>query len=232
MKVLFVGEGAHDIGPADPGLGPRPARGVVTTLTRKLVPAIDQTCKAVPWAQLVRFDPAAKKADFAGKVRLAAILSSRRFDCTATVCVADRDGDDERLPRMLKGREDARPFVDGAHKIVCGLAVESIEAWTLGVPEAIAEELGLEANAVRNEYPKKIHVELLSERSGKPEHRPKALLERIAQLKHRSDSTEFREAVAKRTDIAALMRACPQGFKPFAEDLQNVFEAEASDKHE
>jgi hypothetical protein len=53
--------------------------------------------------------------------------------------------------------------------------------------------------------------------------RPKRLLERIAGLGHREDSAEFREAVAERTEIAALERACPEGFTPFAAELRAAF---------
>jgi hypothetical protein len=87
---------------------------------------------------------------------------------------------------------------------------------------SIAEELGVDVELVQKEYARPVDVESLSERSGKPERRPKQLLERIARLKHRSDSTEFREAIAERTDPAALGRACPLGFAPFAERLRRA----------
>ena len=105
------------------------------------------------------------------------------------------------------------------HRIAWGLAIESIEAWTLGAPDAIAEELGVTAEAVNQLYPRGIHVEDLFEGSGKEHHRPKKLLERIAQLKHRQDSTDFRQAIAERTDVTALEQACPQGFAPFKKRL-------------
>jgi hypothetical protein len=109
------------------------------------------------------------------------------------------------------------------HPIIWGLAIESVEAWTLGAPEKIAEELGVDIKLVQQYYPPGVHVESLFERSGKPEHRPKQLLERIVQLKNRQDTTEFRQAVAERTEISALERACPQGFAPFAEQLRKAF---------
>ena len=229
MKVLFVGEGDHDIGPQEHGAGPRTARGVVPTLSRKVVPSIDEGCKALAWRELPRFEASARKKGFAAKVAAAVLVSSRRFDCEATVCVADRDRDAGRLALMAEGKDRARQLVGDSHRIACGVAIESVEAWTLGAREAIAEELGLEPEAVRNEYPK-ADVESLHEKSGRPKHRPKALLEQIAQLKGRSDSSEFREAVAARTDVDALMKACPQGFKPFAEELRTAFSPDGEEQ--
>lgn len=154
-------------------------------------------------------------------MKAAVLLSDRRYGCRATIFVADRDGKDERRAQLELGRLQSLKLVSG-HAALCGLAVESIEAWTLGVPEAIAAELDVTIEAVRARYPAGTHVEALSERSGKPEHRPKALLQRIAQMRHVDDSAEFREAVAARTDIAALELACPQGFGPFAEQLRGL----------
>jgi hypothetical protein len=106
------------------------------------------------------------------------------------------------------------------------LAIESVEAWTLAVPDKIAEELGVSVELVRKQYPG-LHVESMFEQSGKEEHRPKKLLERIAQLKHRADSTAFRQAIAERTEIASLEKACPQGFGPFAAALRTFFQGSA-----
>ena len=52
---------------------------------------------------------------------------------------------------------------------------------------------------------------------------PAKLPARIARLNHRSVSTQFREAIAERTDIAALQKACPQSFAPFAARLRSRF---------
>jgi hypothetical protein len=139
-----------------------------------------------------------------------------------TILVADQDGKESRESEMEDGVQRGSSQFPG-HLIAWGLAVESVEAWTLGMPETIAEELAVEATLVRQLYPPGVRVESLSERSGKPYHRPKRLLERIAQLKHRGDCTEFRRAVAERTDVATLAQACPKGFAPFAEQVLQAF---------
>jgi len=222
VKVLFIGEGPHDIGASSPNPDqPRTARGVIPALARRVCAGIGPESIALAWQEIRRFNPSAKKPGYPGKVAAAALLAVRRFNCGATVVVADRDGDDGRPAELEEGVERAQQLFP-QHPATWGLAVESVEAWALGVPDTIAEELGVDVELVRMQYPRDAHVECVSERSGKPDHRPKQLLERIAQLKHRKDSTEFREAIAERTDVAVLARACPQGFAPFAERLRRA----------
>lgn len=136
--------------------------------------------------------------------------------------VADRDGDTDRESQLRAGVEHANE-VFAKHPIAWGLAIESVEAWTLGVPDKIAEELGVAVGAVRELYPPGVSIEALSEKSGKEDHRPKRLLEQLANLKYRSDSTMFRQAIAERTDPAALEKVCPQGFGAFAARLRSLF---------
>jgi hypothetical protein len=155
-------------------------------------------------------------------VAAAVLLSARKFGCDGIVCVTDQDREPGRLAEMEEGLDRGIMAVGGSHRGACGVAVESIEAWTLGAPAAIAEELGLDIGVVRREYPSP-HVESLYERSGKEEHRPKALLRWLADLAHRSDSRELREAIAHRTDVRSLEGTCPEGFKGFANQLRAAF---------
>jgi len=223
MKLLFIGEGRHDIGDPNPNLfQPRLAQGTIPTLARRICTAIAPESVALAWSEVPRFNPSAKKHGYPAKITAAVLLSTRKFDCQGTVVVADRDGCEDRQSRLEEGVEKAQKD-NPEHSIVWGLAVESVEAWTLGVPEAIAEELGVDIEQVKQVFPGGVDVECLAEQSGKPEHRPKPLLERIAQLKHRRDCTEFREAVAERTDVESLEKICPKGFAPFAERLRKAF---------
>jgi hypothetical protein len=223
VKVLFVGEGRHDIGDTSSNpLLPRLARGTIPTLVRYVCRCISSDSLALAWRDIPRFNPAAKKRGLAPKVVAAVFIAQRDFGCTGTVLVVDRDGVADRAHQLQSGTERALELFPN-HAVTWGLAVESVEAWTLAVPESIAAELGVEEEAVREFYPRGVDVEALSERSGKEEHRPKALLERIAKLKHRSDSTQFRQAIAERTDIAALEKACPRGLAPFAAQLRLRF---------
>lgn len=223
MKVLFVGEGPHDIGERGPNQNqPRRAGGTVPALTRRICDRIAIDSIALTWAEIPRFSLSAKSQGFQAKLSAAALLATRRFDCVATVAVADCDRNAERAAQLQEGADRARAMFP-KHPTVWGLAIESIEAWTLGAPEALAEELGISPKSIEAEYPAGIKVEALYENSGKPDHRPKALIERIAQLKHRHDSAEFRAAVAARTDVVRLASVCPEGFAPFAERIRKEF---------
>lgn len=225
MKVLFVGEGPHDIGPPNPIPDrPRVAGGAIPTLTRRICDRVDADSVAVTWSEIPRFHAHAKKRGYPAKIAAAALLSTRRFGCAATVAVADRDGKTARSAELQSGVEQARQLVPG-HSVVWGLAVESVEAWTLGAPQALAEELNVDIGLVEQQSPRGVHVEALLETSGKAEHRPKAIIEQVAHLKHRRDSAEFRAAVAERTDVNALAQKCPQGFAPFAQPIRFAFGA-------
>ncbi len=222
MKVLFIGEGRHDIGDPNPDpYSPRSAKGTIPTLASRIWDGIGSESAALAWSEIRRFNPSAQKSGYPAKVAAAALLAVRKFGCAATVVVADRDRNNSRQSELEEGIGRARQLFPQLLS-VWGLAVESVEAWTLGVPEKIAEELGVDVKLVRQQYPRGVDVESLSETSGKPDHRPKKLLERIAQLKHRQDCTEFRQAIAERTEVAALSQACPKGFAPFAEQLRNA----------
>jgi hypothetical protein len=222
LKVLFVGEGNHDIGPSGEAWGqPRPARGVVPVLARRVCPSIDAASVALPWRELSRLSPNARKG-LEAKVAAAITISARRFGCEGTVCVSDRDRGLDRLEALNRGKRRGLEVLGAPHTAAVGVAVESVEAWTLGAPQAIAEELGISADRVRAALPAK-HVEALSESSGNEDHRPKALIDRIASLARQRDGTAFRCAVAERTEVEALRAACPEGFGPFADELRAAF---------
>ncbi len=220
MKVLFIGEGRHDIGDPDSNPAqPRLAQGTIPTLARNVCPKIAPDSLALAWREIQRFNPSARERGIPAKITAAALIAVRKFGCSATVAVADRDGETDRQKEMEEGVDRARQLFP-QHPTVWGLAIESVEAWTLGVPETIAEELGVDVKLIQQNYPRGVDVESLSEQSGKADHRPKQLLERLAQLKHRHDCTEFRQLIAEKTDVDALSRACPKGFAPFALQLQ------------
>lgn len=62
MKVLFIGEGPHDIGaPSSNPDQPRPARGVIPTLARRVWEGIAPESIALAWSELRRFNPSAQK---------------------------------------------------------------------------------------------------------------------------------------------------------------------------
>lgn len=219
MKVLFVGEGPHDIGaPQGCVTEPFTPGGVVPALARKVVPAIDATSVALKWTSLVRFHPSAKKQGFKAKGDAAGLIA-RTYGCAGIVLVVDADRDREDRSKALSAvtAPDLR--------VACGVAVESIEAWTVGAPEAIAEVLSCDVSVVKGLC---VHApERLYESSGNPELRPSALLSRIAQVANRLGGRALREEIAEKTDVDALARACPTGFAPFAQALREAFADES-----
>lgn len=102
--------------------------------------------------------------------------------------------------------------------------MQSVDAWTLGAGQALAEELGVQAETLRLHYPSK-NVEDISNQSGNVEHRPKVILQRIAEAHGRRDGVAFRIAVAERMDVEELAKACPRGFEPFVREVRQAFGA-------
>jgi hypothetical protein len=130
VKVLFIGEGPHDVGaaPANPR-DLRPARGTVCILARKVCPTIADESVALTWAAIARFNPKAKKRGFAAKIAGAVLIASR-YGCAGCVFVTDRDRDDDRYAALEDGAN--RSAEQNPHQLIAfGLAIESIEAWTL-----------------------------------------------------------------------------------------------------
>jgi hypothetical protein len=163
------------------------------------------------------------KSGYRKKAKRAVILSALRFKCGGTICVADADtAPEDCLEQMRQGQTEGLETVDGHHSAACGVAFQSVDAWTLGARGAIAAELGVTVEALRLYYPAK-HVEELLNQSGKEEQQPKAILEKIASSHGRSANTDFRTAVAERTGIEELEKECPKGFKPFAQDVRQAF---------
>ena len=147
---------------------------------------------------------------------------AKKYDCTGCVFITDRDGKPDRVANLQNGVARATELFPG-FPMAFGVAWESVEAWALGVPSAIAEVLGEEEKRIQQQCPSGVHVEAMHENSGKEDHRPKRLLERIARSKGWPDSVEFRVAIAEKTDVSALEKACPQGFAPFARSLRSAF---------
>jgi hypothetical protein len=221
MKVLFVGEGTHDIGRPQFAPQVRSAHGVVPALAKKVCAGIGEDSVAIFWREIPVLNEKKRKRGLAAKVESALLLAMREH-CDGTVCVYDNDRDDQRMASMEDGAARAAAIFTTPHAVVCGVAVESIEAWTLAAPDAIAAAHGVALQQIQQLY-KLRDVESLYQKSGKPEHRPKDILGQVAALAHREDSSDFREMVAHQTDIDSLKDACPKGFKPFAEKLVAAF---------
>ena len=133
--MLFIGEGPYDIGAASPNPDqPRPAHGTIPTLARRVSAGIAPESVALAWREISRFNPSAQKRGYSAKVAGAALLAVKRFHCRATVAVADRDRATGRDAELKEGADRAERLFPG-FPAIWGLAIESVEAWTLGVPK-------------------------------------------------------------------------------------------------
>lgn len=213
MKVLFIGDGAHDVGTPSFSPTPRPPAGVVSTLCRSLQPAISQESVALSWVEIPRLNKT--KRGLKHKL-VAATELAIRHGCVATIAVVDQDRDRKRLESLREGQSKIQN-----HRTAVGMAIESIEAWTLGAPLAIAQKLNISTNDLTKFY-SPTHVESYYENSGKQELRPKGILQRITESVHLQDDAVFRADVAELTDLNELEMNCPQGFGPFAADVRRV----------
>jgi len=191
-------------------------------LSRRVCPAIDEDSLALAWREIPILDNRQARRGLGAKVERAIVLSAEKYELAGTVCVMDQDRDENRLATMEQGQERGLRAVRQSHAAVCGVAVESIEAWTLGAPEAIADVLDVKTEDVQSHYRLR-DVESFHQRSGKPVHRPKDILSGILDLKHETDSTAIRTDIAGRTNIETLARNCPIGFKPFSDKLKAAF---------
>jgi hypothetical protein len=227
MKVLFVGEGPHDIGrDENAAYPPTVANGVVPILVRKVVPTVMPDSVAIKWREITLFSLKTKKFDseygLDNKVAAAILVSARRFGCEGTICVRDQDKAEGLVEILEEGVKKGLQKVGGYHKATFGLVIESIEAWSLGAPSALAAVLNVPKSDIENKYRVR-DVERFHEKSGKVEHRPKKILEQVADMRNRHPGTEFRKEVADATDIAELEKNCPYGFQPFAKRLRDQF---------
>lgn len=218
-RVLFIGDGAHDIGAADwPTDDPFPAGGVVPHLAAKVAAIDREHSRSLHWAhpRLARFTPTRKTSGYEAKIRAAKLqIERRQFDLEGLVCVVDEDNDETRrdLPAA------AHALASATCPIACGVAVRSIEAWTLGARKPLAEVLGISIDKLPKTPPEAFYAS-----SQKPELRSKDVLKGLAERRG-GDARSLREEVAERTDPDDLCRTCPAGFAPFAAALRATFGA-------
>lgn len=215
MRVLFVGEGVHDVGRDAESQG-EPAGGVVQTLVRGLHPHVAADSPARHWKDMPRFRVGPSRG-LTSKLKAAVLLAQRTYRCAAIVAVVDRDHDDSRVADLHAACQSAH---HDALPVVGGVAVNSIEAWTLGAPTALATVLGTTVDKLTRHY-QPARVERLYQNSDDAAKRPKDLLDHLAQTHaHRAADLSFRREVAALTDPVELARHCPEGFAPFAASLR------------
>ena len=131
MKVLFIGEGPHDIGaPNSNPNQPRPARHHSHIGS----PRLRGNCSRIDCAGLARdqsLQPIRPKARLLCQDRRGSTASREELQLRSDRRGC-RPGPRNRTTGRAGGRRDRAVRLFPQHAAVWGLAIESVEAWTLG----------------------------------------------------------------------------------------------------
>ena len=133
------------------------------------------------------------------------VAEQSNFD--AIILIVDEDGQNERIQQLQNAQDSSISQLPRA----MGVAVRTFDAWMLADEKALSEVLGYSINkqpdpeTIRN--PKQVCQELLEKSS--------------VQMRQR----EMYAEVSSNIDIDILSNRCQKGFKPFAENVKNVFQS-------
>ena len=216
VVIEIYGEGKTDVGQEDATPQP-PDKGVITILVATLCgkPA-RMLVKRYGSPSMMKLLPDTLSADataswLSRKVRLAK-QEARRHGSAAAVFVVDSDGYyTKRRDDLGKGRDSVLPDFPMA----VGVAHPCIEAWLLSDAAAIQRGLGLpEAPQVPAE------PEKLPGKSREDRGRLKETLTRAVGLQKADLSAKEKNRIAREmNDMNIPRRRCPQGFGPFADEV-------------
>lgn len=205
VVIEIVGEGRTDVGAVTPPSPPN--EGVV--------PILVHTLCGKPPAMLVKRRPFAslEGKGLAKKVQFA----KRQASCNKSHGVAfviDSDGDlAGRLSEMVAGRDRELPH----YPMAIGVAHPCIESWLLADPAAIRRALDL---------PKTPKVPDELERLPAPlqnrAYNPKTVLRDISATETKELGGREKDCIAAAmNDMTLLRNRCPEGFAPFADEVEN-----------
>lgn len=203
----FFGEGKTDVG-AETKPAP-PKSGVVPILVHRL-------CNRPPQMLVKRRGtPFLQGKGLWQKVRFA----KRQASCNRSqgaVYVVDSEGglDDAQRTKaeLVKGRDFELP--DFAMAV--GVAHPCIEAWLLTDGSAIRCALDLAASPILPETPEGLPAPQYDRR-----HNPKTVLVACTQTARKELSASEKDQIAlAMNDLDQVRRRCPQGFAPFAEEVE------------
>ena len=209
LRVLLVGEGRHELGDRQEEFLSGDALGPLATLVCRIINR-DETIrffgragKRIRNVHRGKASSAWVKKVYSAIWHAANDTDGHAFD--AVVIVVDRDGEknSNRLSHMKQGRD-----MFGASRFPCalGVAIEAFDAWMIADAQAI-EAAGGDGD--------KAHA------SPEEIHRPKEEADAIFGTRG-GTGLGFRYAVvAGKADLACLESCCPQGFKPFADEVRD-----------
>lgn len=152
---------------------------------------------------------------YAGKIRAAMTQADiEAFD--GLVFVMDRDCVPERLSELRSGiqagREAGVPI-----PTVLGLCVETVEAWLLGDPAAVAEILEIPKDQIP------LNPESFAGKENSGQHPKDVMTVLMDQSPKRApDPTQVYGDIASVADLETVAKACPKGFAPFRKALEEL----------
>jgi hypothetical protein len=139
------------------------------------------------------------------KKTIAAVLRARRAGFSGAVILIDRHGyrDTARIGALRSGRDLLEP--QDSLPCAVGCAVEAFDAWMVVDRQAVVEADGLPEHCSD-------HPESLAN--------PKRVADRVFGTSGGAGLGPKYARVAACADLDLLKRACPQGFAPFAEEVE------------
>jgi len=208
VRVLLVSEGRHELGDCGEGYVPAEALPPLAILVHRMIGragTVRFCCrrgKSIRNVHRGRMSSGWGKKVYSAMWRGANGPEGRTFD--AVVVVVDRDGpkNAQRLAQMQQGRD-----VYGDSSIPCalGVAVEAFDAWMIADAHGISAGGGDATKADAN-------VETIR--------LPKGAADAIFGTHGGTGLGPKYAIVAQEADIANLEQLCPQGFKPFADEVR------------
>lgn len=204
-RVVVFGEGPHELGNIlDQSLSQDQLPALPQLIHRLLdsPSSVEYTCH-----NFKNVRPVHKRGHKFGRKVIRAVRQARRDGFTAVAIVIDRDRKPDR--GRIGALRDGRDAVDGLEYPPCavGCAVETFDAWMIADGKAIKQAGG----AGNHKNP-----ESLDGKEGQGKH-PKDIAARLFGGR-RSLSSKY-AAIADNVDIKLLEKACPKGFKHFAEEV-------------
>jgi hypothetical protein len=208
VRVLLVSEGKHELADCPDGYVPDEALPPLAILVRRLTGTEGTIRFCCRRGKSIRNMHHGKMSSGWGKKVYSAIWHAanskdgQTFD--AVVVLVDRDGakNDRRLSDMQQGRNEY-----GESQLPCalGVAVETFDAWMIADPHGIA---------AANGDAEKAHA--------KPEETrlPKDVADAIFGTSGGTGLGPVYAVVAENANLANLEKACPRGFKPFADEVR------------
>lgn len=211
VRVLLVSEGRHELGDCGEGDVPADALPPLEILVRRMTGMTDMAgtvrfcCrpgKSIRNVHRGRMSSGWGKKVYSAMWRAANGAEGKTFD--AVVVVVDRDGpkNAERLAEMQQGRN---AYGDSRFPCALGVAVEAFDAWMIADAHGIVAAGGDATKA--DAYPETITC-------------PKDVADAIFGTRGGTGLGPKYAIVAQEADLANLAQLCPQGFKPFADEVQ------------